>query len=184
MINLIPNSEKKKKMRDFYYRLFVVFIATLGFGALVGVVSVLPTFFLSSVEKKLALAELAAQQNDPVGEADQNITATMEDLNKKLSTAESARKSKYAISDTILNQIIVRKMSDIKITKISYENSEQAGKKVSISGRAPSRERLLSFRRALEDSTAFKAVDLPISNFVKGSNIEFSLSLIPRPNAE
>lgn len=179
MINLIPNSEKKKKMRDFYYRLFVVFIAALGFCALVGVVSVLPTFFLSSIEKNLALAELAAQKNQPADEMDQDITATVADLNKKLSTAERTSKGTYALSQKVINQIAVRKMSDIKITQIAYENTEQSGKKVSISGRAPSRERLLLFRRALEDSSAFKQVDLPISNFVKGSNIGFSLSLIP-----
>ena len=60
-----------------------------------------------------------------------------------------------------------------------YENDATKGKKVTVLGIAPSRELLLLFRRALEDDVAFKKVDLPISNFVKGSNIEFSLSLIP-----
>ena len=70
-------------------------------------------------------------------------------------------------------------MSDIQITRIAFENSPVSGKQVDLSGLAPSRERLLLFRQALENDTAFQKVDLPISNFVKGSNIQFSLSLTP-----
>jgi hypothetical protein len=71
-------------------------------------------------------------------------------------------------------------MPDIKITQILYDNTVAKGdKKVNIQGTAPSRERLLIFRQALEGNPAFKKVDLPISNFVKGSNIQFSLSLTP-----
>jgi hypothetical protein len=51
------------------------------------------------------------------------------------------------------------------------------GEKISISGRASSREVLLSFRRTLEDNPAFSKVDLPISNFIKGSNIRFYITL-------
>ena len=75
--------------------------------------------------------------------------------------------------------IILKKMSNIKITDISYENDPLKGRKVSIEGNAPSREILLLFRRALEDDVLFKQVDLPISNFVKGSDIKFYLNLIP-----
>jgi len=50
---------------------------------------------------------------------------------------------------------------------------------VSIEGIAPSREILLAFRRLLENDPLFKSVDLPISNFIKGSNIRFNLNLIP-----
>ena len=70
-------------------------------------------------------------------------------------------------------------MSSIKITEILYQNDPQTGERINISGKAPNREVLLLFRRILEDNTAFSKVDLPISNFVKGSNIKFYLNLIP-----
>ena len=71
------------------------------------------------------------------------------------------------------------KMPDIKITQIQYRNESIKGKTISISGVASSRDRLLLFKRELENNIAFKKVDLPISNFVKGSNIKFSLGLTP-----
>jgi len=119
------------------------------------------------------------QKNEPVPLIDQNSLATIEGLNKKLSLIEKAEKNKYFVSQKIINEIILKKTSDIKIEQIFYENSISGGKKISIRGVSPSRERLLLFRRALEDDATFKKVDLPISNFVKGSNIEFSLTLIP-----
>ena len=77
------------------------------------------------------------------------------------------------------NEILLKKSPNIKITRISYKDDLKTGKKIDIEGLAPNREVLLLFRRALEDSTVFSKVDLPISNFIKGSNIKFHLSLIP-----
>jgi hypothetical protein len=179
MINLIPNQEKKKKVKDFYFRLLAVFIAMLGFCAVVGAASLMPSYFLSATEGTLVQEKLAAQQNEPPTEADQSLSSITADLDRKLSQVESAEKSRYLVSRRIINEIAVRKMPDIKIVKFTYENGAAGGRKVTILGRAPSRERLLLFRQALEDDTAFQKVELPISNFVKGSNIEFSLSLIP-----
>ncbi|KKT01099.1 MAG: hypothetical protein UV76_C0002G0012 [Candidatus Nomurabacteria bacterium GW2011_GWA2_43_15] len=119
------------------------------------------------------------QKKEPMPLVDQDSLTSVEDLNSKLSTIENAEKNKYLVSQKVINEIIFQKMPDIKISQIFYENNVLNGKKINIRGLAPSRERLLLFRRALEDDITFKKVDLPISNFVKGSNIEFYLSIIP-----
>lgn len=179
MINLIPNQEKKRKVKDFYFRLVVVFFVVLGFCFLIASAAILPSYFLSFVKKNLNDTKLEAQKKEPIPPASQSTVNLVADLNNKLNLIENAQKNKYLVSVKVINEIISKKMSDIKITQIFYENSSIAGKKISIRGVAPSRERLLLFRLALEDDTAFKKVDLPISNFVKGSNIEFSLNLTP-----
>jgi cell division protein FtsI/penicillin-binding protein 2 len=184
MINLISTEEKKRKKRDFYLRVIIVFFLVLGFCVLVASVSILPSYFLSSVNKNLANTKLETQKKEPTLLADQDSLVTMEDLNNKLNLVENAEKNKYLISQKVINEIIFKKMSDIKITQVSYEANLPSGKKISVHGIAPSREKLLLFRRALEDSLAFEKVDLPISNFVRGSNIEFYLNLIPRLNID
>jgi Tfp pilus assembly protein PilN len=179
MINLIPIEEKKRKVKDFYFRLAVVFFAMLGFCAFVASASLLPAYFISVASKNLAIARIEAQKREPVPSVDQGALATMENASNKMDLIEKAEKNKYLVSQKIINEILLLKMSDIKINRISYDYSSVGGKEVKITGLAPSREELLLFRRALEDSPAFKNVDLPISNFVKGSDIEFYLSLIP-----
>ncbi|MFZ2149653.1 MAG: hypothetical protein WAV15_00645 [Minisyncoccia bacterium] len=184
MINLIPNHEKKKKVKDFYFRLGVVFLWALGSCVAVAILAILPSYFLSSVEKNLAEERLAAQKNEPVPTVDQASLSLMEELDRKLALIEGSDKERYPVSQKVINQIVLQKMPDIKIGRINYEDHPTEGKKISIYGIAPSRERLLFFRRALEDNVAFIKVDLPISNFIKGSNIEFYINLTPRPNDE
>lgn len=184
MINLIPNQEKKRKVKDFYFRLGVVFIAILGFCVFIATLSILPSYFLSSVKKNLANEKLEMQKKEAVPIVDQDSLKIMEELDRKLSLIEESEKKQYYISQKIINEIILQKMSDIKINRISYENDPISGKEVKIYGIAPSRPRLLLFRRALEDNVTFEKVDLPISNFIKGSNIEFYLNLIPRSDNE
>lgn len=179
MINLIPNQEKKKKVKDFYFRLTIVFFIVLGVCMIIGSVLILPSYFLSSVRKNINEERLQMQKNEIVPIPDQNTVTAIKNLNIKLNIIENAEKDRYLVSQKVINAIMLRKMPDIKITEISYDNSTLEGKKVTIRGLAVSRERLLLFRRALEDDVAFKKVDLPISNFVKGSNIEFYLNLIP-----
>jgi len=179
MINLIPNEEKKRKVRDFYLRLLVVFFVVLSVPILIAAVGILPSYFLSSVKKDLINNKLEKQQKEPIPPLDQKTLDTVEDVNNKLSLVEKNKANKYIVSQKIINEIISEKIPDIKITEILYQNDPIKGKTVKVNGSAKSREQLLLFRRALEDNTAFQKVDLPISNFVKGSNIQFYLNLIP-----
>ncbi len=179
MINLIPNQEKKKKIRYFYYRLLVLFLVMIGFSFFVASLALLPAYFLSSSKNNIIAEKLNAQKNQTVPLLDEGIEIVVKDINAKLSLLESAEKNKFLVSEKVFNAVFAKKTSDIKITQISYENNQTKDKKIIIRGTAPSRESLLSFRRALEESKSFKTVDLPISNFIKGSDIQFYLSLIP-----
>jgi len=179
MINLIPNEEKKRMVRGFYYRVMVVFILGLAFAVFITVAATSPAYFLSSVKKNLAIDTLEAGIKEEVPLLDQSTEKLLADLNNKLSIVESARLHDFLISEDVFNAIILRKLPDIKISRIAYDVGQNKGEKIMIRGLASSRERLLLFRRALEESSSFREVDLPISNFVRGSNIEFSLSLTP-----
>ncbi|HTE48299.1 MAG TPA: hypothetical protein VK675_00115 [Candidatus Paceibacterota bacterium] len=183
MINLIPNKEKKEMVKGFRYRLVVLFLIVGAFCFLIVLIAILPAFFLSVAKDNIINAKLEEQKSEPVPLLDQQTLAVIKDLDNKLSIVENDTKNKFAVSEKVINAIMVKKMPEIKLNDIFYENKPasdpKGGRKISIQGTAPSREILLLFRQALEDSTNFKQVDLPISNFIKGSDIQFSLSLIP-----
>ncbi|TSC77944.1 MAG: hypothetical protein G01um101424_78 [Parcubacteria group bacterium Gr01-1014_24] len=179
MINLIPKEEKKKVIRDSYYKLVILFLVMLSTAILIAFVVILPSYFLSSVKNSIINVKLEMQKSEPMPPPDQQTLIVIKNLNNKLTLIENAENNKFTISRKVINAIVLKKMPDIKITDISYENDPLKGKKISIEGNAPSREVLLLFRLALENDNNFKQVDLPISNFVKGSNIQFYLSLIP-----
>lgn len=179
MINLIPNQEKKEMTKAFYYRVVVLFLITIGASFLVLFVAILPAYFLSYSKKIIVNKKLEVQKNEPVPLIDQETLSVIKELDNKLDLIENAENNKFTVSQKVVNAIILKKMQSIKITDIFYENDLNKGKKISIQGIAPSREALLSFRLALESDTLFKQVNLPISNFIKGSNIKFYLSLVP-----
>ena len=179
MINLIPNEEKKMKVKDFYFRFFILLILALSIALCVASIVLIPSYYVSSIKKSLIADKLLTLKNTPsVNTEETNSALTV--FNTQLALIENAQKDKYVISEKVINEIILKKMPDIKIIGISYDkNSDMGGKIINVRGIAKSRERLLLFRNTLQDDVFFKKVDLPISNFVKGSNITFSLSLIP-----
>jgi hypothetical protein len=179
MINLIPKEEERKMAVDFYSRLAVLFLLMLSFSVLAACVAILPAYFISSVNNSVVSTKLKMQKAQPLPELGEQSLATVKDINTKLGLVENAEKNKFSVSEKIVNAILLKKTPGVKIIQILYDSEQTQGKKINILGTATSRETLLSFQEALEDDPAFKNIDLPISNFVKVSNIQFDLSLEP-----
>lgn len=178
MINLIPNEEKKKMVRGFYYRAATVFLFALSITMLIASITLLPSYFFSREKKSLNSKKLDTQAAQVGSLKDQEVFAAVSNLDRELTLIEKAGKNKFLPSERVIKAIILRKVKDVKITQFSFNESREE-MKVGINGTASSRETLLLFRQALENDPSFKKVDLPISNFIKGSNIKFYLSLIP-----
>lgn len=178
MINLIPIEEKEEIKKDFYNRflssLFVVFC----FAVFISLVMMLPSYVISLEKKNSTNQKLGALKNEIMPEIDQKALVSIKDLDMRLALLENARKKEFIFSKKVIDEIISKKVPGIKINKFFYENDSLEGKKISITGIAQNREKLLLFRQALEEDILFKNVDLPISNFVKGSDINFSINLI------
>ena len=166
-------------MTTFYYRLLVLFLLLGCFVLLVAIVTIMPAYFVSSVKDSIVNTKLEIQKNEPPPTVGEQSLEAIKDMNTKLGIVENAEKNKFLLSSNVISAILLQKRSDIKITEISYQVDPIKGKTISVTGTAPSREVLLLFRQALENSSAFKSVDLPISNFVKGTDIQFNLNLIP-----
>lgn len=178
MINLIPNEEKKKMARVFYLRVVALSLLMLGFAVSFAALALVPSYILSEAKEKLIDDKLAIQKSEPVPVLDQATASAIQALDEKLSIVEKVSGNKFLVSDDIFNEILESRVSNIKITSISYDDGGVNGKKIGVSGTAHSREALLLFRRSLEYNKAFKSVDLPIENFVKGADIQFSLNII------
>ncbi|MFZ2072182.1 MAG: hypothetical protein WA101_03560 [Minisyncoccia bacterium] len=179
MINLIPIEEKRKMSKDFHFRLVALFLWTLGLSVLMASIALIPAYFLVTEKANWENQKLETLKKEPMLKVEQQTKQIVTDLNIKLGLIEKAEQKKFLVSQKVIGEIMLKKMPDIKINKFSYESNPIKSKKINIRGIAPDRERLLIFRQMLEDDPAFLEVDLPISNFIKGSNIEFYLSLMP-----
>lgn len=167
--------------RDFYFRLAAASLAMTGMAVFIAAAAILPAYFQSAVKKSSAEDRLAAIEGQNVPTEDQQALAVINDLDAKLSIVENAEKNTFDMPQAVVRELVVIKPSDIKITQLSYALDPQKGKTVSIRGTAPSRERLLAFQKILQSDAKFKSVDVPISNFIQDSNLQFFITLVAVP---
>lgn len=179
MINLIPSEEKKKIRKDFYMRVIIVSFFVLGIAVLLSNVMLIPAVFYASLEKKLAEDHFKNTENNLSVDLNKEDKVLIESLDSKINLINNFRKDKFLVSVRVIDNILNIKIDGIKINEINYTNDITKGKSINIRGQASSREKLLTFKNKLSQDANFKKVDLPVSNFVKSSNIEFNLVLIP-----
>jgi len=177
MINLIPIEEKRKNRRNFYLRILTVFLLMLSLAFLVADISVLPANIFSSLKKNLANIRLENIKKEPLPVVDEQTSNVINDLDNKLNLIDKIEKEKFLVSKNVFDKILAEKTPDVKITNIFYETDPANQKSIIVSGIATNREALLSFQNVLKADPIFSKVDLPISNFIKDSNIEFNLNL-------
>lgn len=166
-------------LRDFYFKLVILVLVMLSVTVFVGSIALLPSYFFSISEKNIAEQKLEIEKLKPVPSFDEKTSNMIVDLDQKLDLIERLQKDKFIVSERVINAISLKRVDGIKINTITYEEDALKVKKISVNGTAASRETLLSFRLSLEQDTSFKKVDLPIANFIKGTNIQFYLTLIP-----
>lgn len=178
MINLIPNEEKKKIRKNFYVRVVIVSFFVLGIGILISNFILVPALFYASLEKKLVTDSFNQNQNKFNLETSKDNKVLIENLENKILIIKNAQKNKFLVSERVINILLAKKTEGIKITEINF-NSNEKGKSINIRGQALSREKLLLFKKNLEKDINFTKVDLPVSNFIKSTDIEFNLVLMP-----
>lgn len=178
MINLTPNQEKKKLIKDFYMRLIIVFFFSLGIAILFSTLALVPAYILArqniNIEKK-NMANIKQIQNSKI---DEKTLSNIGKLNSRLTIIEKSKNKDFTISEKIVNDIILKKNSNIKIDKFNFEENIESGKTLKIEGLANTREKLLAYRKSFENDPRFSKVDLPITSFIKSTDIKFNLTLI------
>ena len=177
MINLLPTENKKKNISEQRLNIVVFYLYIVGTCFIIGLVSLLPSYFPIIIKNHISHQDLNALDSLPVSQLDQETSGIVANVNAKMSSIDEAEKNKFLVLENALDEVIAQKMPDIKIIAFDYDKTSDGNKNIVLHGISPNRARLLLFRQALEGDKAFSHVDLPISNFVKGSNIDFTLNL-------
>ncbi len=77
----------------------------------------------------------------------------------------------------LVNVIIKNKIPTIHINEILYKFTDKSNSAITLSGVSLTRDALVAFVKKLQSSGSFKSVNLPVSNFTKDKDINFSLSM-------
>lgn len=177
MINLLPDAYKKTINHEHWLR--VVATNCLFFCYLAAMSLVL--FFPSYVFTKIRADEVHTEgQAVQAGDGTRDVSKTIRELGVAAAKAReiSARLTATSVHDVL--HVLEGKPAGIRVVEISYTNHDDVNQLV-LKGVARTREALTSFSKFLSAQAQFSAVDIPISNFAKDRNFEFTATVTIKP---
>lgn len=175
MFNLIPDSVKEKILKDYQERRVVVWLCAFLLLSIMIVIFLLPTYVHVFSEEKNIRADVEVVKNSLQLKKADDVVGTIKATNELLK-ALSPAKSQIRTSE-ILEKALGVKNAAIHITDIEYMETKTSSSTVLLKGIADKRESLREFVTALEGTKGFAKVELPVSNFAKDKNIDFSINI-------
>jgi len=188
MINLIPENYKKFLETDYKFRRLALIFWFIFLVSLISLVFYLPAHILTKVKAN----EIVLQEAQlGLGVSNEASVPTSKNLSEAITALSRANKltdeinAKMAFSDAFETlKILESKPTAIRIYEILYSNLPEKAALLNIRGVAGTREGLTMFGRFLGTVERLEKIDIPISNFVKDTNLEFSVTAeIRRPEA-
>jgi hypothetical protein len=168
MMNLIPPAAKRILRIDYIIRVCASYALLFSSALVLIVIMFIPVYVFITIQINNVSGLVSGMQSHELISTEVLVVANQQ---ATLLTNEALE---YNISDIVdvLNKSGVQGifMSDIRL-------QQQTVPTVTVSGQASTRSALVAFRDSIEMSLKPVTLDLPISNLVKETDLQFSLSL-------
>lgn len=175
MINIFPIEEKKKILAE--YRLRLGGVVIFAFASLISasLVLLVPSYLLANLKHKTASSELSAIESKQGRRAQENdVNTEIKAVNSEINLFLKGTPNASSTPSRTISKILDIKSKAIKIQGFTYDASVSQGRMI-IVGNASNRDTLSQFIEALKMEPTFTNVELPISSYVKSTNIDFSV---------
>lgn len=176
MINVLPEQEKKSLKTIYWKRFASAIMSFVSFSALVSIMLILPSYFFSVSKYNLASQKLEAFNKANPEIATEDLNKSISDINSKLSILIS-KTPKNQINELLVTNFLTNLTKGINISSISYSENQNI-KTVNIIGKASDRNALRNFKTFVDENPNVASSDLPISNFLEKTDINFSISIV------
>jgi|CXWK01.1.fsa_nt_gi hypothetical protein len=180
MLNLLSKEQKEVLHKEYTNRVIVVWLGATLAAFVISLILLAPSYILTRIRASEALVELEGTKQTldeklPPGD----VVTVVEDAVRSADALRPLVKPKSVFD---LVSIFESKPKSITLSKISYqEQTDELPAKMIVQGRAADRESLTTFGKTLEGRVEFESVDIPVSNFVRETDIYFSMTAILKP---
>jgi hypothetical protein len=174
---LLPAGERHALRREYRLRLGIVLLLFVSFGLVIGMVSLVPSYLYTLSQEKRALVDKEAVQKSRIENGADQVE---KDLVLSQAIAEKIWAEKDpVVYNMILEKIISHRKKSIQITafQLNREVATTTIAKLSVEGKAPTRESLLQFKTELENDKTFTDIVLPLADLSKSKDLIFSMRL-------
>jgi len=173
MANLIPQKEQKI-IRDHYLeRLLSITLFYILVSLVFACIFMVPAYILTVSKEKSAESRLEVLKQSVSYRVGTDIEKKLQETKDDLNAISLYIERKTVLE--ILDFVIESKNSNISLNNIGYQRVNESLAEINLSGKAESRDSLLSYVDVLSSNEFFENVDLPISNLTRDRDIEFSL---------
>lgn len=174
MINLLPKNGKAEVVRIYHLRVATVAAGAFFAVAVIATALLLPSYFLLAAKAEVVEGQLAALAKS-TSRSRESLGAIVGDIRTKLAVFPDTD-DPFVFSSHGIESVIDKRPPGVVITDFRYERKPDGKHSVSIGGTARSREALQKFFETLKSDPKHVDVALPLSNFIQGSDIGFSLT--------
>jgi len=169
LLDLLPEERKEELKRARIFRKVIWVETVFLFPVLVMIVILSDNFYVLNLEKNSAAKSYAQQEQQ-----DQyKKLASFQDSFRQANTLSAAAlnfQNKHLYWTNALAQLGAVFPDNITLTNISTNDF-----KMTVAGKAKTRDDLLNFQSKLQQSACFQNVDLPLSDMVQKSDIDFQI---------
>ena len=173
MVNLLPFKQKQKIKKEYKMRRAIVALLFVGVLFIVGIVFLVPQYVMLLNKQHNLKVSLDTIKHQGVEKHHTGLVDVISKTNAQIKSLTQNSVVFYGAYD-VFREVLKKKNTSIKIFGLFY-NFDNNETRVSISGIAGDRKNLLAFTKKLESNKMFYGVELPISNFVKEQDIDFSI---------
>lgn len=176
MFNLLPPDEKKN-IHSIYTlrRIDFVLLAFFATGVAANLL-LFPSFLLTQIKHSEVKEEISFRQTSLQEKNTGELSTAIDKAKEEIEVLSTLTKDAPTVYE-LFSKIVARKSEEIKITGILY-GGEKNTHEIVVNGIAQNRDALLRFAENVKRELVFSNVSLPVSNFAKNKDIDFSFSII------
>lgn len=167
--------EKRIELRKAYrFRVLSLLAFMLALLVVLGLALLVPAYILTDIRRETVVERLKSMDTSELDTKVGSLNSIITDINTRLMVFKNPEETLVVSRDALL-PVLAHTNSELKINSFLIERTPEGRFTITTSGVAGNRAALLSFERALRSTPSFSGVNVPISNFVRGSDILFSI---------
>jgi hypothetical protein len=178
MLSLLPTELKQEVKREYRLRLASVAASLVALVGLLSIAMLLPYMAISSINERLLSERFEKVLADRKGV---ESGAFLEDVSRAKGLVATLVPAEDKVSvENVIERLLRVKPSTISLDSFAIARNSSSTAQVIVEGVAEDRDALLFFVQELKKQSIFKTVVLPVSNFAKAEDIEFSVTMLSR----
>ncbi len=177
MINLVPTNARKIVVTEYWIRVVSVWLFIVSVVSLMIMLLISPVYVLVTTSAK-AYALTASEAAEKVAEYDLSVGALIKANVLAQKTFDLREVERFS---SVISSLELLHGKDISIESFEFGRKDMTLAPVQVTGRATTRQALANFRDVLLSQSNVTDVFLPISNLAKDKDIQFSISIVFKP---